>query len=430
MAVSIKHKFVNPTPDAGNPNEVGPDEWNDEHDIAGLDKAAVGLDQVENTSDADKPVSDATQTALDAKANTADLATVATSGDYNDLINTPSIPTGDMTKAVYDPNSVEDDAFDQDNMVDGTTNKNFTATEKTKLAGIEALADVTDAANVAAAGAFMKTSDDSDDITEGASKLLMTTSERSKLSGIEALADVTDAVNIASSIHGVSGKTTPVDADELALIDSAASNVLKKLTWANVKATLKTYFDTLYAPVGAIASSLLTTRGDIITRDASGPIRRALGAAKTVLRSDGTDALFAQLAHSDLSDYVEGTFTPALNFGGGATGLTYSNQVGKYTRVGRVVTASFDLRLSAKGSSTGTAQLTGLPLTAGAGINGGGALSEFFNMASLTSYVAVAVQASTTNAVFNSGGTTGTSNLTNAHFTNSSIIAGTVVYQL
>jgi hypothetical protein len=67
-----------------------------------------------------------------------------------------------------------------------------------------------------------------------------------KLDTIEASADVTDAVNVASSIHGESGKSTPVNADELGLIDSAAANVLKKLTWTNVKATLKTYFDTLY----------------------------------------------------------------------------------------------------------------------------------------------------------------------------------------
>jgi len=75
---------------------------------------------------------------------------------------------------------------------------------------------------------------------------LMTGADKTKLNGIEALADVTDAINIASSIHGVAAKATPVDADELGLIDSAAANVLKKLTWANVKATLKTYFDTLY----------------------------------------------------------------------------------------------------------------------------------------------------------------------------------------
>lgn len=41
-------------------------------------------------------------------------------------------------------------------------------------------------------------------------------------------------------------KTTPVDADSLFLQDSADSSIWKKLTWANVKATLKTYFDALY----------------------------------------------------------------------------------------------------------------------------------------------------------------------------------------
>jgi len=42
-----------------------------------------------------------------------------------------------------------------DDLTDGTTNKAYTNTEKTKLSGIEALADVTDAANVDAAGATM-----------------------------------------------------------------------------------------------------------------------------------------------------------------------------------------------------------------------------------------------------------------------------------
>ncbi len=64
---------------------------------------------------------------------------------------------GDMLASVYDPTSVVGDAFDQDNMADGTTNKNYTATEKTKLAGIETAADVTDATNVDAAGATMNT---------------------------------------------------------------------------------------------------------------------------------------------------------------------------------------------------------------------------------------------------------------------------------
>lgn len=39
-------------------------------------------------------------------------------------------------------------------------------------------------------------------------------------------------------IVGLTGKTTPVDADTVTISDSAASNAAKKVTWANIKATL------------------------------------------------------------------------------------------------------------------------------------------------------------------------------------------------
>jgi hypothetical protein len=58
------------------------------------------------------------------------------------------------------------------------------------------------------------------------------------------------AANFGAFINGLSAKTTPVDADAVSLIDSEDSNNAKKLTWANIKATLKTYFDTLYGPGG------------------------------------------------------------------------------------------------------------------------------------------------------------------------------------
>ena len=86
-------------------------------------------------------------------------------------------------------------------------------------------------------------------------KGLMTSTYAAKLDGIEAAADVTDAGNVGSSIHGATAKTTPVDADTVPLIDSEASNVLKKVTWANIKATLKTYFDTVYQAAGSYLTS-------------------------------------------------------------------------------------------------------------------------------------------------------------------------------
>jgi len=79
----------------------------------------------------------------------------------------PTGPTGPQGPAGADGadgltvsvNSVTQVAGDisltQDNIPDGTTNKAYTATEQTKLSGIETAADVTDATNVAAAGAIM-----------------------------------------------------------------------------------------------------------------------------------------------------------------------------------------------------------------------------------------------------------------------------------
>jgi len=87
-----------------------------------------------------------------------------------------------------------------------------------------------------------------------------TTADETKLDGIEANADVTDAGNVGSSIHGATAKTTPIDADTMPLIDSAASNVLKKVTWANIKATLKSYFDTLYQAAGTYLTSANITQ--------------------------------------------------------------------------------------------------------------------------------------------------------------------------
>lgn len=62
---------------------------------------------------------------------------------------------------------------------------------------------------------------------------VMTKAMFDKLAGIEAGADVTDAQNVGSTIHGASAKTTPVAADEIAIIDTEAANVLKRMTATN-----------------------------------------------------------------------------------------------------------------------------------------------------------------------------------------------------
>jgi hypothetical protein len=96
----------------------------------------------------------------------------------------------------------------------------------------------------------------------------LTLNDTRSLLNVEDGADVTDAVNIASSIVGVSAKTTPIDADSIGIIDSEASNSLKKSTWTNIKAFLKTYFDTLYqTALGFTAENVANKENSTIDTD-------------------------------------------------------------------------------------------------------------------------------------------------------------------
>lgn len=86
-----------------------------------------------------------------------------------------------------------------------------------------------------------------------------------------------EVVTINEATHAAPSKTPPSDADEFPIADSAASYILKKLTFANLKAALKTYFDTLYQAVGsyispgAITSSGLTqATGKLLGRTSAG----------------------------------------------------------------------------------------------------------------------------------------------------------------
>lgn len=94
----------------------------------------------------------------------------------------------------------------------------------------------------------------------------------------------------------------------------------------------------------------------------------------------------AQAASADpncLDDYEEGTWTPSLKFGGNAVGMTYSLQSGRYTKIGRLVVLECQVTLTAKGSSTGTPTITGMPFNAGA-TGATGAIDSATGISSLT----------------------------------------------
>ena len=84
---------------------------------------------------------------------------------------------------------------------------------------------------------------------------VMTKAMFDKLGGIATSADVT-ATSIAPAINAATAKSAPVDADLLGIVDTEASNVLKKLTVGNLK-------NLVIAAVSAGAPSTLDTIDEI-----------------------------------------------------------------------------------------------------------------------------------------------------------------------
>lgn len=117
-----------------------------------------------------------------------------------------------------------------------------------------------------------------------------------------------------------------------------------------------------------------------------------------------------------------GEWTPELTFSGATTGITYSDRDGAYLRIGRFVMVTGTITLSSKGTATGSAIMRGLPFPvsnelAGTLLEASGSLSYATGMAGLTSAPGMFVRSDGTMYLTN-WGAIGSSNLTDANFTN------------
>ena len=158
----------------------------------------------------------------------------------------------------------------------------------------------------------------------------LTNAELTKLGGIEAGADVTDAGNVGPAINGTTAKTTLVDADTVTIINSVGS-VLSKITWANFKLAIKTYTDTLYnmyvhpnhtGDVTSVADGATT-----ITLDAVTNAKLANMATQTIKgRTTATTG--------DPEDLTAAQVRAILNVADGANNYSHPNHSGDVTSVG------------------------------------------------------------------------------------------------
>lgn len=143
----------------------------------------------------------------------------------------------------------------------------------------------------------------------------------------------------------------------------------------------------------------------------------------------------AQNASADantLDDYEEGTWTPSVQFGGGATGLTYSTPpLGRYTKIGRNVFVTGTVALSAKGSSTGTAVVAGLPfVSANDGIPVAASVGSATGMSVVSGAVIglITPNSSQLSLLQAAGGSA--SSLSHSNFSNASAIIFSAVYDV
>jgi hypothetical protein len=135
-----------------------------------------------------------------------------------------------------------------------------------------------------------------------------------------------------------------------------------------------------------------------------------------------------------LDDYEEGSWTPALIGSGGATGQSYTTQVGRYNKIGSAVTAWFDVTLSAKGTMSGAGvYVSGLPFNSEntVGLNGTVVISYFDNVA--TNFVTVggllSLNANTALLYVQTAASTATTVMAIADITNTTTIIGMVIYR-
>jgi len=177
------------------------------------------------------------------------------------------------------------------------------------------------------------------------------------------------------------------------------------------------------------------------TVDTSGNVKLSnnISVGNATPTTSGTGITFpaTQSASSDantLDDYEEGSWTPTLNFTGGTTGITYASvRFGRYTKVGRIVTVGFCIILSSKGSSTGNANISGLPFPAfnNSGFNPAyaGTLVGEDGMSSMPTGT-YCLAWSDSSLYLRSNGAVSFSPLTNTNFTNTSTIYGTITYEV
>lgn len=111
--------------------------------------------------------------------------------------------------------------------------------------------------------------------------------------------------NYIANFRSVTTKATPADADVFPLNDVAGGNVLKNLTWANVKATLLTYFNSV--------AQILTNKTLTSPNETTSIVAAAPTATQNIDALTAQDWLFTTNAANNFAPNIRGDGSTTLN---------------------------------------------------------------------------------------------------------------------
>ena len=150
---------------------------------------------------------------------------------------------------------------------------------------------------------------------------LMTAAYALKLNGIAVNADNTQNVIFLSSED-----TTVANEDTFAFLDYSALDVLRKISWLNIKATLKTYFDTLYN------FGITRLQGDVTTPSGGGLVTATIANdAVTYAKMQNVSAASKLLGRGDSGSGDVQEITLGTNLTMSGTTLSASGGIGGST---------------------------------------------------------------------------------------------------
>lgn len=191
--------------------------------------------------------------------------------------------------------------------------------------------------------------------------------------------------------------------------------------------------------VGRVRSSPVLEREEELRKELEDRTGAMVGGEEVSEAGEvGYDSTTSGLAATNVQEALDelqasGSWTPDLQFGGSTTGISYSARDGHYYQLGAVVIVTGTIELSSKGTATGNATLAGLPAAAadnlaGTGIEGGGVAQVAANLTGSNGGISMTVVGSDLVLYEDDGAGGGSAQLTDATFTNTTVLRFFAVY--